>query len=83
MIWRRLLHDAFKLAAAGLDLLIRSAPVKSAAAQSFRTRFLSRPDGSAEAQSRKDIAPARATCRNFFNLHQRWRFAVLRLADAA
>ncbi len=83
MIWRRLLHDAFKLAAAGLGLLMRSALAKSAAAQSFRTRFLSRPDGSAETQSRKDITPTRATCRNFFNLHERWQFAVLRLADAA
>ncbi len=83
MIWRPLLHDAFKLAAAGLSLLLRSALVKSAAAQSFRTRFLWRPDGSAKAQSRKDIAPTRATCRNFFNLHQRWQFAVLCLADAA
>ena len=64
MIWRRLLHDAFKLAAAGLGLLMRSALVK-------------------ETQSRKDIAPTRATCRNFFNLHQRWQFAVLRLVDTA
>ena len=79
MIWRRLLHDAFKLAAVGPDLLMRSALVKSAAAQSFRIRFPSRPDGSAGAQGRKDIAPTR----NFFNLHQRWQFAVLRLADAA
>ena len=83
MIWRRLPHDAFKLAAAGLGLLMRSAPVKSTAAKSFRTRFRSRPDGSAAAQGRKDIAPARAACRNFFNLHRRWQSAVLRLADAA
>ena len=65
MIWKRLLHDAFKPAAAGLDLLMRSALVKSAAAQ-----------------SRKDITPTRATCRNLFYLHQRRQFAVRRLADA-